>query len=190
MSVFSYLVAMVRDPNVASIAPTSRRGVRNVCGRIPLSACGTVVEYGPAAGVFTMHLLSEMRRPDARVVAIERNPGLYAKLKGAVSDPRATLVQGDVRDVRRILAEAGVSRADAVISGIPFSFLKRHERERLVEDSYEVLLPGGRFLAYQVFYQLDRFLYKHLKERFQAVKTSIEPVALPPLRIYEATKAH
>ena len=63
-SVFSYLVAMATDPGVASIAPTSRRGVRNVCGRIPLSACKTVVEYGPATGVFTMHLLSEMRRPD------------------------------------------------------------------------------------------------------------------------------
>jgi len=147
-----------------------------------------VVEYGPAAGVFTKHLLSEMRRPDARVVAIERNPALFRKLRGSVTDPRATLVQGDVRDVRQILSDAGVDRVDAVISGIPFSFLKKTEREHLVEDTYEVLAPGGKFLAYQMFWQLDIFLHKHLTERFRTVRTSIEPVALPPLRIYEATK--
>jgi phospholipid N-methyltransferase len=75
-----------------------------------------------------------------------------------------------------------------VISGIPFSFLSDNMKDRILRNSFTALRPGGKFLAYQTFYQSNNHLKTYLDRIFPFVRVEYEMLNLPPLRIYEARK--
>lgn len=187
MSTLAYVKNFISDKYIASITPTSDFGVRKVCGKIDFSRCGVAVEYGPAAGVFTDYLLAKMR-PDSLLVLIERNANFADLLRKRIRDPRAVVVNGCASNVLDALAEAGKTAADCVISGIPFSFLADPLKDRVLRNTFAALSPGGKFLAYQTFYQFNNHLKAHLERIFGSVRVEYEVLNLPPLKIYEAGK--
>ncbi len=187
MSTLSYVKNFLSDKYIASITPTSDFGVKKVCGKIDFSRCRVVVEYGPGTGVFTKYLLGRMG-PDAHLIMIERNTNFVKLLKNRFRDPRAVVVDGCASHILDTLSELGKPFADYVISGIPFSFLSDHMKDRILRNSHAALRPGGKFLAYQTFYQSNNHLKMHLDRIFQFVRVEYEMLNLPPLRIYEARK--
>lgn len=187
MSTLSYVKNFVSDKYIASITPTSEFGVRRVCGKIDFRRCGVVVEFGPGTGVFTRHLLRNMG-PESSVVLIERNPNFCRMLKSRFPDPRAVVVHDCASNVIGILDALGKSAADYVLSGIPFSFLPFQMRDGILRNSHAALRDGGKFLAYQTFYQSNNHLKMHLDKIFRSVRVEYEMLNLPPLRVYEAVK--
>ncbi len=186
MSTLSYVRKFLSDKYIASITPTSDFGVKRVCGKIDFSRCKVVVEYGPGTGVFTKYLLEKMSR--LPLVMIERNGNFVNLLRNRFRDPRAVVVNGCASNILDTLAEFGKPFADYVISGIPFSFLTDHLKDRILRNSHAALGPGGKFLAYQTFYQSNNHLKTHLDRIFHFVRVEYEMLNLPPLRIYEARK--
>lgn len=177
---FEYLGAFLKDKNVATVTPSSKWVTRRLLKALALDGSETIVEYGPADGVLTGPMLSALG-PKGRLVAIERNPELHAALVRRLrADSRLSAVEGDVRDVRSILASRGIEKVDRVVSGIPFSFLKPHERGRLIEMTRDLLGPGGRFVAYQ----FTTVLKNALELFFPAVKVEYELRNLPPLFVF------
>jgi phospholipid N-methyltransferase len=90
--------------------------------------------------------------------------------------------------VAELLSRSGEMKADHIISGIPFSFLPPSLRQLIVRKSYECLQKGGKFLAYQTFFQMDRYLKDYLDANFATVNTEFCFRNAPPLRIFEAIK--
>lgn len=180
-----YLKCFLKDKHVASVCPTSRSGVRNVCRKIDFSKDAVFVEYGAATGVFTRYLL-EKATPGSRVIAIELNEGLYRQLVQGNRDPRLSAVNGSAEDVLDILAERGHAAADYVISGIPFLYFPQALKDRILENTRAALAPGGQFLLYQTFWQTRDVLLDPLAERFRKVSSRYELRNIPPLRIYQA----
>ena len=187
MSTLSYVKNFISDKYIASITPTSNFGVKKVCGKIDFSRCGLIVEYGPGTGVFTKYLLQKMG-PESRLIMIERNANFAALLRKNIRDPRAVVINDCASNVRDVLMKLGISSADYVISGIPFSFLAGEMKDRILRNTFAALRPGGKFLAYQTFYQSNNHLKAHLDRVFAHVQVEYEMRNLPPLRIYEARK--
>lgn len=187
MSTLVYLKTFMKDRNVASITPTSSFGVRKVCGKIDLAQSRHIIEYGPATGVFTKFLLQRMRQ-DARLILIERNGALSSILRKRIRDPRVMIFTDTAENVDAIADACGIPHADAVVSGIPFSFLPDATRSDILRKTHAVLKKDGKFLAYQTFYQNNDHLKAHLLRHFAIVRDDFEILNLPPMRIYEAIK--
>lgn len=187
MSTFSYMKHFVKDRYIASITPTSEFGVRHVCGKIDFQRCSVIVEYGPGTGVFTRYLLSRMGI-DSRVILIERNPAFVRMLSQRFRDPRVILRNVCASNVLHTLEESGVRSVDAIVSGIPFSFLPYETRMEIVKNTHAALREDGKFLAYQTFYQANNHLKEPLKSIFRSVRVEYEMLNIPPMRIYEAVK--
>ena len=91
---------------------------------------------------------------------------------------------GDVQDVDSILHRMGIVCADVIVSGIPFSFIEKDARHRLLAKTAGLLNPGGRFVAYQ----FTTHLIPLLKDHFSKVDTKFEVRNLPPHFIFTAFK--
>lgn len=187
MSAFAYLSNLLQDRYVASVMPTSRFAVEKVCSRLDLRSARVVIEYGPGTGVFTRELLRRMN-PNARLVAIERNGALSNLLRRSCRDPRLQIYNDCAGNILDIARRSGVAQADCVLSGVPFSFLEPAIRIDLLRNTYRVLRKGGKFLAYQTFYQPPGHLRVPAREMFPSVSTGFAILCVPPLLLIEATK--
>jgi len=183
----TYLKTFVRDRNVASITPTSSVGVKRVCSKIDFPSSNLIIEYGPGTGVFTSHLLKNMRL-DARLILIELNKNFSSILRKSITDPRVVIVNDSAENVLEALRKCQESQADYILSGIPFFWLRNGLRDNILYNTYNALKPGGKFLVYQTCFQTDQHLKVHLDRLFPAVRCKFELFNIPPMRIYEAIK--
>ena len=177
-----YVKVFMDDPAVAAVTPSSRFLVNRTVKAMNLENAKVIVEYGAARGVMTRRILEKMR-PDAKLIAIEFNADLYAELKD-LKDPRMTALQGDVREIDKILKQQGLSGADTIVSGVPFAFFSGRGRHDLLTKTSDLLNPGGRFVAYQV----TTHLIPMLPDYFSDVDTQFEVRNMPPHFVFTALK--
>lgn len=186
----SYLLNLIRDPNIASITPTSGFGIRRVCSKIDFGETRAVVEYGPATGVFTKYLLEHLPA-SATLVAIDTNENFLRILRERLPDPRLFVAHDSAENVRQILARYELESANYVISGIPFTMLPPDVADRIVQETYDLLVPGGKFLVYQFLKPEGantRGIHQYLPRYFRQIRKEAEWLNIPPLWVYEATK--
>ena len=187
MTTKEYIKNFVKDKNIASITPTSKKGVEEVCSRMDLSRPVTIIEYGPATGVFTNYLLERIT-VDSKIIAIELNENFVDYLKKNIRDERLHVHHDHAGNVDRILDLYGEEAADYVISGIPFSLLEAADRNSIIRKTSDALRSQGKFLPYQTFFQKDEHLKMYLERYFSSVKDKYFLRNVPPMRVYEAIK--
>lgn len=187
MSTKEYIKNFVKDPNIASITPTSKVGVQEVCKKMDLNKDVVIVEYGPATGVFTNYLLKRISW-DSMIIAIEANASFVEYLKKNAVDPRLKIHHDSAENIDEIIRQYGLEKVDYVISGIPFSMMDNEIRQSIVQKTSQSLKAGGKFLPYQTFFQRDEHLKNHLLDHFSNTEDKFFLRNLPPMRLYEATK--
>lgn len=166
-------VALKDFGRVGGIFPSSRWTARAVVRQLT-SDMNTVIEYGPGDGAVTRHIL-KLLRPKAKLLGIELNQAFVEALR-KIQDKRLEVVAGDVAEMSEKLKELLPDGVDAVVSGIPFTFIPAEQREKIVKNTRDALKPGGRFVLYQ-----NSLLMKSLLNRyFQKVTAQIEPRNIPP----------
>ncbi|MBI5201428.1 MAG: SAM-dependent methyltransferase [Elusimicrobia bacterium] len=178
-----YVKVFLDDKNIGSVTPSSKYLVERLVKSADLSDAKVVVEYGPARGVVTRHILKKMR-PDAKLVAVEFNEKFYADLTKIVKDPRLIPVRGDVREIDKILAGLGIGHADCVVSGVPFSLFTGRDRHVILTKTSDLLKAGGRFVAFGY----TTHLIPMLKDYFSDVDIQFEVRNIPPSFIFTALK--
>lgn len=179
-----YLRQYIGDKDVGALHPSSRYLVRRLVRCLRPENIRTLVEFGPGPGVATRALLRALPA-GARYVAIEKNPAFLAALRSSVADPRLSVVEGDACDVREILAAQGIGSVDAVIASIPFSFLSKASRARLVEAVESLLADDGDFV---IFHQFSTLMRPLVKERFGRVRVLFEPRNIMPCFLIHCRK--
>lgn len=184
MSTLSYIKNFLTDKNVASITPSSAACVRHVCRKIDFWESLIIFEYGPGSGVFTRYLLDHMT-DDSKLVLIELNNNFVAKLREDFFDKRVHIFDDSAAEVSEIARNLGVDNVDYIISGIPFSFLDEPEKFDVLQQTYNLLRDGGKFLAYQT----SGHLKEPIRKVFGEVHTELELLNIPPMLIYEAQKS-
>ena len=167
---------------LGSLIPSSRFLVNRLLQQIDWEAAEVIVEYGPGVGVFTTEILRRMR-PNATLVAIETNADFVDFLRRSVHDSRLQVVHGSAADIAGILSELGLTQADYIISGIPYSTMPPQVRDAILSASRMVLSSKGRFLVYQ----FSRVARPFLQREFRRVKPDFEPLNIPPASLFYCT---
>lgn len=179
MSSRSFLKNALKDFRIGAILPSSK-----YVGEKIVRLCHdsqNILEYGPGNGAVTKVLLRNQSSLKT-LQAIELNNNFVQELK-SVSDPRFSVLSGDVLEVlaKNVLPK---NFFDAVVSGIPFSFLSRREREIIIMSTHLLLKDNGKFVAYQT----TPILLPLLKKCFKKVSLYIVWRNLPPYFIMTGLK--
>ncbi|HWG31215.1 MAG TPA: methyltransferase [Steroidobacteraceae bacterium] len=169
-----------RHPRMlGSIIPSSRFLIRQLLQPVDWAAARVIVEYGPGVGSITAEILQKMR-PDALLIAIETNSDFVKFLRSSFPDRRLCVMEGSAESVDEILRQQGHEHADYIISGIPFSTIPAHLRERILLKTFGALAPGGSFLVYQ----FSTRVLPDLQRIFHYVKRRFEPLNVLPAHLF------
>jgi phospholipid N-methyltransferase len=169
-----------RPRDVGSVVPSSPYLSRRIAKA--LRGAHHVVELGPGTGPIT-HALLHVLPSHARLLAIELDPD-FAALLEAEPDDRLMVHRGNATELTHALARHGIEGVDAVVSGIPFSTMGEATGTRVLQQVWDVLRPGGSFIAYQIRGEVAR-LALHIMGR---PRMAVELRNVPPIRIYSWRK--
>ncbi len=175
----SFFVGFLKRPAlVGSAVPSSRFLERRIVEASGVRSARSVVELGPGTGGTTRALLHALPR-EGRLLAIEINRD-FAPPLAKLDDPRLRLFWGSAADIRRALAAAGLEAPEIVVSGIPFSTIPPETGRRILQEVWDCLAPGGRFVSYQLMSRVARLA----PELLGPPRVRLEPRNLPPLRVF------
>lgn len=178
----------LRNPRaMAALSPSSRQLAREMVVQLPPGA-HRVVELGAGTGVFTSALLDKGIAPNDLLV-VELNPELHGLLQQRF--PEAMVVNGDARDLARIVAEhafAEPGKVDAVVSGLGFLAMPRPVQREILEAVFKVLGPGRPLIqfTYGPVGPLPRSLLEELGLRSR--RTGVVWRNVPPAAVYVYTR--
>ncbi len=135
---------------IASIIPSSKALVERVASKMDFSVPRIVAEYGPGEGVHSRELAARMD-PDSQLLLFELDPAFSEDLERQFADDsRVHVINRDAASLAEELTARGISQCDYILSGIPFSILEIKKKRALLQDTYDLLKPGGAFIIYQV----------------------------------------
>lgn len=180
MNRWQYFLGGVKNMKTrGTIAPTSRFTSKKMLSNIQFQEAEVIVELGAGDGSITKHILSEMRE-DTTLISFEIDPTLCNILKEKISDKRLVLVNDSAEHLVKYLNEHGFSKADYVVSGIPFVMLPEELGDRILKTSKAVLSEDGCFIQFH--YSL--IPKKRYKRIFDQLDIEIEMRNLPPAFVY------
>jgi phosphatidylethanolamine/phosphatidyl-N-methylethanolamine N-methyltransferase len=168
-----------RPKEVGSIIPSSRWMERRITRTAEVASANLVIELGPGTGGTTKALLNALA-PEARLLAIEINPGFCELLRETIDDPRLLVHEGSAAEIPEALAKHDLDAPDVILSGIPFSTMPQQLGMSILRSVRKSLKPGGRFVAYQ-FRDVVHTLGKRV---FGPASVQIELLNMPPMRVY------
>lgn len=174
----------LKSPNtVGSSFPASHWLIDRMLHGVDWSQVTTMLEYGPGTGAFTSAILAHLR-PHARLIAIDTSPSFTDHLASAIPDRRLHVITGSATDAQQYMADLGLSQADCIISGLPFSTLEPAIATQIIDRSVQLLSPNGLFMAYQ----MRKAVRPLLEQRFSSVHAAYEWRNIPPCHLFWASE--
>lgn len=116
-----------------------------MAAEIDPAAPGAVIELGGGTGSVTAALLLR-GIPPKDLVVIEREPSLCEIMRERFPDIR--LICGDARELRQLLASAGITHVKAIISGLPLLSLSKEVERDILHQCFTVLPPEGFLMQF------------------------------------------
>ncbi len=167
---------------LGAVVPCSPFLINDMLAAVNWRRARVLVEYGPGIGNITEEILKRMA-PDALLIVIELNHEFAEFLRQRVRDPRLCVVQTSAAHVREVLAGMGLSRADTIISSLPFGAMPDSVRRHIMRETRSALHANGVFVAYQY----SRVMLPCLRACFRSVEQGFQPLNIPPARIFSCT---
>ena len=172
--------ALKNYKTIGAITQSSRFVAERVCKK--LGAAKHIIEYGAGDGILTKKILKHLPA-DGKIIAVERDAAFLPELM-SIPDFRLIVLHEDVVETSKHLSNLGLPTIDAVVSGIPFTFLEENVRDAVVRATYDALGKNGVF----VLYQCSRLMLPVLERYFKATRTYREIRNIPPYFIMCAYK--
>lgn len=167
-----------RPFQVASITPSSKALVERVASKMDFSQPRVIAEYGPGEGVHSREIARRMP-PGSTLLLFELDAAFSRDLQEQfANDPRVHVINGDAAQLSEELKRHGIPHCDYILSGIPFSILEITKKRALLQQTYDVLAPGGSFIIYQVTNELRQHA-----TFFDSVKSEYFLQNIPPMFI-------
>lgn len=141
-----FLKRWLKDPlMIGAIAPSSRELAAAMARLVPADSQDPVIELGGGTGVITQALLEAGIAP-TRLIVVERDEALHDLLVKRF--PEVRILLGNAADLGELLRPLGVTRACAVVSGLPLLAMRDSVRDRIVEESFALLGPAAPFIQF------------------------------------------
>jgi phosphatidylethanolamine/phosphatidyl-N-methylethanolamine N-methyltransferase len=142
---WAFLRRAVRRPHLfGSPAPSGRALAAQLAGLLPDSGRPTVVELGAGTGALTTRIRDRLPA-GSRLLAVELDEVLATHLAARL--PGVDVRQGDAEHLPELLAAAGITRADAVVTSLPWTLLPGHRRDAALDAIAAALTPEGMATA-------------------------------------------
>jgi phosphatidylethanolamine/phosphatidyl-N-methylethanolamine N-methyltransferase len=132
-----------RPLTTGAVMPSGKVLARTMASYVDLSAEGPIIELGPGTGAVTDALVEHGVDP-ARLVLIEFNPDFCRLLRSRYSE--AIVVQGDAYALRRLIGN--YEPAAAIVSGLPLMTKPLKQRNRLINDAFDLMAPNAPFIQF------------------------------------------
>jgi phosphatidylethanolamine/phosphatidyl-N-methylethanolamine N-methyltransferase len=162
---------------MGSVVPSSPALCRRVV-RLAWPAAGRVVlELGAGTGVISAALLAAGLPPE-RLVMVEIDPAMARMLRERF--PAATVIEGDARQLPKLLPERFRGRIGSVICGVPLVLLA-HEQQRAFIDAITAVAPGRGFLHYSYCATSPLSRRRH---KLHGRREAWTPLNLPPASVW------
>ncbi|HEV2674862.1 MAG TPA: hypothetical protein VGV37_10000 [Aliidongia sp.] len=138
-----FFLQWLRAPGrMGAVVPSSRRLADAMARQIPSEArhdTAPVVELGGGTGSITRGIL-DSGIPPHRLIVLERDQRLAdllaKRFRGII------VLCGDAQDLQSLLADRGITRVAAVVSGLPLLLFPEEARKQVVDACFAVLAPG------------------------------------------------
>lgn len=137
--------ALRRPGTVGAVAPSSANLGDVLASVVPTGSAQAVVELGPGTGAVS-DAIERRLGEDARHVAVEVDKDLARHLRA--TRPRMEVLNGDAADLTDLLAGADLKRADAVVSGLPWTLFPEKQQRRIVGQVAKTLDDTGAFTTF------------------------------------------
>lgn len=166
---------------IASLAPSSPWLSRATVRNIDWSHASTVVELGAGTGPIT-RVLAERAPAGCKVLVVERDTDFARLLRERFAHlPNFEVIEGDCRDLDRMLADRQIDRADAIVSGLPVPSFPVELQRELFRVVRRVLAPQGWYNQITELPWVYQGLYRTY---FDEVRFAFEPRNFPPAGAY------
>jgi phospholipid N-methyltransferase len=176
-----FLRAFAAHPRqVGAILPTSRQAVRDMLDMADVPGAGLVVELGAGTGSQTGEILARMG-PDARLVALEIDPGLVRVLEQRFDDPRLQVV---CDSAEHLDAHLDGATADVLVCALPFTSLDPGLRRRILDSLPGAVGPRGVALVIQY----SPLIQSELRRLFPSVRRRLSLINVPPAFLYACSR--
>lgn len=159
----------IMGERVGAVSRSSKYVINEVLKNIE-SGQDAIVEFGPGDGVLTTELLKKLT-PLGKLFAVELDPNFIKELR-KIKDERLVVIEGKMENVLSDPKKYGIDKSDCVISSVPFTFIKKEDREAVVRNTRKILGEKGKFI---IFHQYSLLMSKILKKYFTEVSSKFEP---------------
>jgi phospholipid N-methyltransferase len=168
MSALFFKRFLKRPFQIASIVPSSKALVERVSDKIDFESARVIAEYGPGEGVHSREIARRMR-PDCQLLLFELDAAFSRDLRRQfIDDPRVHVINDNAAHLPLELRRRGIDWCNYIVSGIPFSILQIDKKRELLQQTYDALAPGGRFIIYQVTNELKQHakIFEHAESEY------------------------
>lgn len=166
-----------------TFVPSSKFLVKELIAPIDFKTAKVIVEFGPGNGIVTKAILNQLA-PDAKLFCFEINDTFYNALK-TIDNSQFVLLNESAEHIETVLKSHNIDTVDCIVSSLPLTNIPKTVTDAILENSYKVLKPTGKFIQFQ--YSLT--YYRKLKSVFNKnVDLNFEPLNLPPAFVYVAEK--
>ncbi|MDQ7731783.1 methyltransferase domain-containing protein [Halomonas sp. SpR1] len=178
-----FLKHFLRSPiAIGSVMPSSRHLAAAMVRCVEWEHAHVIVELGAGTGVITQEI-NALRNENSSFLSFEYENSLRESLTQRY--PSVNFYKDAFRLKDQMAAQKkSETRADCIISGLPFANFSQQQRDTLLNDIYDVLNPGGIFVGFQYTRQLQPFLVSSY-DKFNCHKVWAN---LPPAYVYLCQK--
>ena len=150
----AFLGAALRRPaTMGAVAPSSARLGAVLASVVPTTGAPVVVELGPGTGAVSA-VIAQRLPAGARHLAVELDPDMVAYLRRTL--PGLDVVQGNAADLGTLLADRGISAADAIICGLPWALFDDTTQTRLLGEISRAIGDTGAFTTFAYLHEIGR----------------------------------
>ncbi|MEV4751951.1 methyltransferase domain-containing protein [Streptosporangium sp. NPDC049248] len=188
----TFLRAIMRNPQqLGAIAPSSKAVARLAASVVPATPGAVVVELGAGGGVIS-DAIRDRLPPGGRQLAVEVNEGMVSHLRR--SRPWLEVIAADAGDLGKLLRQAGLSHADAIVSSLPWTLFEEARQRRVLEEISASLVPGGTFSTVTTLTVLPLQRFRHFRGLLEGTFATVGTLGpiwrnVPPALVYTGARA-
>ena len=175
----SFFKTFLKNPSqVWSIVPSSRFLVNSMLSQVDFKESKLILELWVWIWNISSQILYKMWE-DSKLVWFELDSKLIEKCSFSDND-RFSLINDSAENISNYID----SKADCIISGLPFASLPNEVWDKIINEVYANLKTGWSFVQFQYFLT-DK---KRFDRVFWKANISFQALNIPPAFIYRYTK--
>lgn len=182
-----FVKSLVESPvEIGQVTPSSRFLAEGMVNNLDLAKAQVVVEFGPGTGAVTKAIVKKCGSQTV-FFALETNANMITIWQRRFPDHK--IIHDSAENIAKHLEQHNFKEADYIISSLPFALLPPDLGERILNNAFEALRPGGVFVTYQYLHaRVINSVMRLLRKTFLDIDTSVVFRNLPPAFVFRCHK--